>query len=1012
VIQKKVDKLLLYEYLDEIFTNIAKKNPFLVIFDQFQLFQDYLSHMVDNRLTSDEIQILRVESHESPKEYIDRKQIVNDFDQSLGWYKHHWIIHILGENTSKIEQFRSFAYYQELGETIKIGTIDNFLQSSHLQIIEKGQDLPILDEYPEINREIFNQLLKYPIGSIKTRKNELSRNTFWLAFLQVQKFPDLMEESLSAINRSVLVQINQIELSHVVLEWIWKWDRFEYEQMNSKSSINHFYSSFLQYLAKKLNYQEFLQIDRVSNDENKLPIGRQKGEKHHQFDIQTSLLYLIRTIVIQENKLLKSSTKSHQKQAKQKKLTELLPNEHSNKISSSTQALFSLILKEWVEHSDPLYLYRFQSWMSVLREESLELLESSTKITKNNLDTYTSQMDFTGSLDLRLMEYLLSLLENQSVKSADLQEKIQKIITLRKKVWQKNANRWWGDYPLFVDLDTRKGITLEGLWNIIQDLTLILGFDSKKYGKTSNVEWTSLRSEIWELQQKINRIKWSQITSLLHKLPDFSQIHQFIGKIDQKFTEISNQVNLVFQEYYLTQLKSKEPNFTFDWSNSLFSELKPNILAGEKSMLIFCDGLRQDLALSIMDSVSQLKSKKKHMINSHDLTPIHILSPLPSITELGWNALMVGNDTIQLQAEAEKTNISKIQINEKDGKEKTSQISNFSHEDRKNRIQSYLISLFDNKDISNNIQVKIVASNNFRKELKSLNQSNLIPIMWIDEIDNHDWDRMKYSIEIPKILEKICFILQESHLMGFENIYLITDHGFYFADKSNICAETPAGMCKNRFCISDHVFSDQEKMKDPNWIILDNEDFKSHPIHLDKNQSLIFPRNSSLFTKPKVKHIQNECYIHGGFSFQENDLLFLKSRCILYKTVQIEKIEVKNPQGFHYLTGEPAYELETERNGQQYLEIQIQGQITEENLHPTEIHLEISDPRIKFKPNRRQKLIKKSRRNYTLYFPTNEENSAIPIVDEITVRILNNQNQTIYEHSIKITVKRAIEDIF
>src|SRR5271157_1727269 len=98
----------------------GNENTFVIIYDRLSILIDLLH---DLETKQDEYKLLSIEASKSPVEFINRTEIVDDFDENTGWYKHNWIIHIHGEQSRTVEAFNSFFYYQLVGNVIKV---DNF----------------------------------------------------------------------------------------------------------------------------------------------------------------------------------------------------------------------------------------------------------------------------------------------------------------------------------------------------------------------------------------------------------------------------------------------------------------------------------------------------------------------------------------------------------------------------------------------------------------------------------------------------------------------------------------------------------------------------------------------------------------------------------------------------------------------------------------------------------------------------------------------------------------------
>jgi len=201
-------------------------------------------------------------------------------------------------------------------------------------------------------------------------------------------------------------------------------------------------------------------------------------------------------------------------------------------------------------------------------------------------------------------------------------------------------------------------------------------------------------------------------------------------------------------------------------------------------------------------------------------------------------------------------------------------------------------------------------------------------------------------------------------------------------------------MVHKRYCLSPNTFTQEEYKKYPNWIIFSPKQF-GYKIEEDKNKvcSIIVPLEYSIFKKSKK---DTKFFIHGGLSYQECDLLHLKSQCILKPQVKIEKIEVKDHEK---IEGQEVFYLK-EMGDSKYLEFLLRTHKKEASstqLRPITIKVICSDSRIHIDPNQELRLTSGYRRKFKLSF---NKNSAI---NSIEIQIKNSENEIIKTKKFLVT---------
>jgi len=233
-------------------------------------------------------------------------------------------------------------------------------------------------------------------------------------------------------------------------------------------------------------------------------------------------------------------------------------------------------------------------------------------------------------------------------------------------------------------------------------------------------------------------------------------------------------------------------------------------------------------------------------------------------------------------------------------------------------------------------------------------------------------------------LDELQDIIWKLQRIGIKYVFVLSDHGFIFAKNEDLMNDIPSGIVHKRYCFSPNVFTEEERRKYSNWHIIKPEQLKTS-IQGEGLSSIIIPINYGIFKKSRK---ETSFYIHGGLSYQECDLLYLKFKCILKPEVQIESIFVKDHEK---IEGQEVFYLK-EMGDSKYLEFLLTTRKKEdssEHLRPITIKVICLDPRIQIDPNQELTLISGSKRKFKLSF--NKEYS----INSIEIQIKNSENEII-----------------
>ncbi|MHA1898068.1 MAG: PglZ domain-containing protein, partial [Promethearchaeota archaeon] len=553
--------------------------------------------------------------------------------------------------------------------------------------------------------------------------------------------------------------------------------------------------------------------------------------------------------------------------------------------------------------------------------------------------------------------------------------------------------------------------------------------------------WESIKDEVWSIIDMGNKILERDIQEVINNHTDLTKIKGHYNMYKEELIDQLKILNNRFQNYYIENFNSIIENSNLTYSETLFKELKSNFEKNIQSAIIFCDGLRGDMVGKLrteledeLKSISEIKEKNIREIDKYVI--------VPSITSIGWNAILTNKDTLILTPKYDKGNkIEGIDCKIKKKKNKEGQILNLNeHNDRENRIKEifnemgYDLEIVSINDIVNIDEYlnSIYNSSNKNIDVKDKSKVNIkLVVIWYSKIDNHQRTQTEYYSEYKSYINELKRIIKKLHLAQIEKVYLLTDHGFIFANKDNVLkGEIPSGYKTFRFSLTDSVILDKEKKNYSDWLIVTksnimkgiskyglkendtinndttNKDIlnKNQKLDLDENLSLIFPKGYGLFQTPKKQNT----YIHGGISIEECCIKFLESYCKFNKFVEIDDITAKNHEMGYNTKGEPAFILKTESNGVYYLEIQVKSKKgnNKEVLRPINIVLKSNDKRIDIKPKSKYRLAKNSTKNYKIYFVDNQP------PDSFELKVYNEYGYSIFNKSFKITTPSVIPDLF
>lgn len=935
--QKKTIPYTLRELLCELFFE-DNPPPFWIIYDSNNILSDFF----EKEITSQPgYKLLIIHASQKPTEFLDRIRIVEDFNEKTGWYDHSWIIHITGNFSSEIDTFGSFHYYELVGKRTKIETFYDLLMIPDLNLIKSKDTESLLEKEPSLNEFIFNYLIDTPISSYIDSDKSFNECTAWMTLLTSNPNLNPTQRTESPLWISISQEKKAFSHEKLLLELIYL-NNFLAPKVLDDSigrTINkYFYELILEHKITDLTLSEdwmenLLRIVQFIFHYGKFAFLKKiKGKKK----IDT-----IDNFIFPKKKELKVPT----------------PN---------TIEFFGNFINEWILQNDKTLLKKFQQVTTLIRKRY-----SSLTIKKENIQDFESKFSYIGIIDIKLASTILENQLEKRLKKDQWLTKISRVISIREDLWKKCARFWWKDRNLIYS--EKRSISVYQLWDFTEKAGLLLSFEIK----SSN--WRDIKKLAWEIEELFMVIMKPEFIQIFKSEDIFKPFLDIIIELKSNYIEFQKKIEIIFSKFYDKILNSGDIHKIADFSKIVWNKTINLIDENNSIGFIFCDALRQDLALELIQKIEEIWEQNKSIISENEIQELQSISFLPSITNLGWNQILKWTDEIYVKISNDNL-ISGIQT-------KSEKKINYNPNDRNSRILQIL------KESGKDIELLDIDINNF-KETRSIihqklqeNDYFLIPILWYEKLDNHDLSFVEFIGQKDKFLEELKDIVWKLHETGIEFIFILSDHGFTFVKNEDELEDKPNGMLHKRYCLSPNNFTEEECNKYPKWNIFTPELFQ-YNFDDEKNNfsSIIVPLGySNIFKKSKK---DTDFYIHGGLSYQECDLLHISTLCKLKPKVEIEKIIVKDHEK---VPGQNVYLLK-ERENSKFLEILLKTYkkgASSSPLRPIEIKVICKDSRIRIDPNQELKLGSGMKRKFELSFDKKFS------INSIEIEVIDSKNEII-----------------
>jgi len=950
----------LASWLARVFFN--NTDPFQVIYDKNAILKEFLER---KRGRHQGYRILMVESTSSPREFIERWEVVKDFDEQLGWYKHNWIIYVYGEKAEDIEKFESFYYYSRLGRSFKYNTLFDLFIDSRVNLIKKKQEDSLLEQVVEINKEIAKTLLEVPVPCFISGKRTYIEATTWM--IAIKKIPIFAEESEeSFIWNSYINKKDPFDVQSVILELIYRHNPDNYELMEPKSK--DLIQSLFNFISAELNYPSAFSssLDYFENIKN-----------------------FMRMLVTFGKPYLASRTK---KGSKIRTLGSFMSSaEDKNILTTDTRKILAKIMMEWVNTSNKILLHRFRQWMEILRKDM-----PKSSITADNYDDFVKKFSFTAIYDTRLIAFLINHINKITSSKDEWKKLISEIIKKRKKIWEKNARSWWNNQKLFVHRNFSASI--KELWDLAKYLGLINFINVSK-----DSHWNEVNEIAWEVERFNNEISKPHLNQIIATNETLKPLRIPLAELKSKYETLNSIFNEIFSNFYLNEFSSSTEYSIANQGRNILNRCIEHIKNGEKIAIIFCDAMRRDLVFKIKQDLEKQLRLDKMKIEQWSIDLIQNFCYLPSKTNIGWASILRFNDNLVYNPLKSKENLVDVELIIESGKNDLKILS--TPTERIERLKEIL------QEAGNPIEIYEIDVMNFlgnindlRRQMKS-DSKYYLPVLWFAKIDDHEMDLSRFYTTIETYLKEIVNIIHRIHEIDIPHVYVFTDHGFIFGSNEKILEKIPEGSLYKRYCISTHEFSGDEQTKYQDWRFFDP---KKHDIGLRKEVggsiSVITPKNTYLFKK----FVKGDLLLtHGGLSFQECDLQFIHSFCRLKPLVEIESISPIDHEKTSTLEESDVFVLKT-MGDSYYLKIQLktyEEKDKTQKLIPLLIKVVSDDNRISVKPDKEIRLISGQSYNYEVFFHKEHE------IKRIKIKILDSENEILDIKEFHVTKPSIYEGI-
>ena len=915
-----------------------QESQFIVIYDSQEAFKDIL-----NNLQIEGYNILNVKSTKNPRELLIREKILRSFDDDSWWYKQKWIIYIYGGHVKEIEESQLFLYYSNIGISYYFHSVWEILLEGSFEIAKEKLWNYEFEDHETLKNSVSSLISQLPISCYVDETGKIVKEFFWITFLNAYT------EEIGMHEDSPLVNANSnsgelFDIVSVVLALIYVCDPIE-PNWTAKSPFIHFIDLF-SYLKNELEIKATIAKDMQKNISNLIEFIFLHATHNKQIDNKTG-----------------NSLDSH------------------FDITLYAKKKVQKLFREWLSTNNPTLIIHFQKWAELIRYKSKIVIDK-----KEEFERFRKSFTYSAEIDVLLIEYLLCDLKKSSQSLEEWNILLENLIHERKKLWNKYANNWWEKVSLFAN--SSNSLSLKQLWVTIQSIGEIL-CSHNEIGS----DWKINEGIAWSVESAHTKLISISNFGIFSKNQSISFIESFITNALETYPKVLSKLNSSFVDSYMQEgFFDRYPSVIK--SSSKFFEDAVNLLKKDKLIgLIFIDSFRIDLADNFQNLLEHSYKRQKSKLKRDKFEQVNCYTLLPSITALGWPATLLFGGKLNILYQDSQL---KVQFN--DG---SKVVTNPDRKRRNKRISNIL------KTSGKNINLITIERSKIDDSLKLLQEALLdknsvpVPVFWHLKFDDHEKTKSDFFSEVNSELEKIRDLVMELHLLGISSIYIFTDHGFIFAENSNVLKDVPAENTDHRYTIVNREINSYKPSDYKNWILWSPQNSKL-PISSEKNLTIITPKEFSVFKKLR----QNERFAHGGLSFLECNIRLLNSRMDLFPRVKISSFELVEHETEKNTSKKEVIILKEVPDENKLLEFKITGTKSlksGEKLKSIKLKAIVDYHLAKIQPYGNKTLTAGSSINYKIYFK-NLTNENI-----ITIQLLNETNKAIYIK--KLTVKPEVYNI-
>nr|MDO8086803.1 hypothetical protein [Candidatus Sigynarchaeum springense] len=926
--------------------------PFTIIYDISNVLGDFFREH-DGKQAG--FRVLSIDAAPSPAELVDREQVVNDFDEGSGWYRHKWIIHVHGKHAPDVEKTATFYYYNHIGEGFQIANILDLLVK--VDAIKSQGSIPLFDENPGMNRAAIKFLLDIPLPAIATDSGEFREPLAWLVSITCDT--GLNPSAIADSPAWTEIANARVPCTHevVLLDFVYRVNPANPCHLDERgaSTVNR----FLKVLLDTWNIKD-------------VPLAEDWFE---------NLSRVIRFVFLngkppasqrpQEPRRGGSTLDAFIAPAPRLDAPDTLPE-------ATLQPLRAL-LADWTGSDDGTLVQRFKHWAFLARKQ-----QPSPAIDAVTMqDVAASAFAFTGTVDIALARHLIEQQRSEKRDAATWAELVDGVIKKREKLWKKAARSWWSQRGLFFTPFGVHDMTMERFWQLVKDMGTFLSLTIPP-GAT----WERVSALAWD-SEKLHLSMIDPIFKYIFDKEDcFAPFLAIMKRIDDAYQELDKQFNALFTAHFSRAIKKNEYKKAACiqetiWKTSIDAIDRDNPIA-----FVFCDALRKDLAADVMAALGQLFDDNKAGIidGSVKVDPVDVEGIVPSITNLGWSRVLQHESTIKVRLSGDDL-ISGIDEGSEtkflnDPKARESRIANIFTSNGKHVLVHHV----DPANLEEGLDAY--------REKRDREDRPAIAVAWYEKFDDHDFTVEKLANERAALVAEVAKLVFKMHESGIKTVHVLVDHGFMFTENARVLDKIPDGKLHKRHCISPHVFPDNERARYADWTIIPVDDLPFIPESSSPDiSSILLPKENRLFKKARADGL---FYIHGGLSFQECDLRHFTSHCEFKPAVGIEYFEPHEHESIE-IGGQKRYYLK-EMGSSKYLQLQLQikKKRGDEQLRPLTFKVTCDDSRVTIDNNKEMTVQSGATRNFKLSFDKNVH------LQELTVCIKTPDNEVMKKVVVRV----------